>query len=354
LAAAIAVRQRGLSVTLADAARPPIDKACGEGIMPDGIAALSDLGITLPAQETSAFYGIRFLDAEHSVEARFSNGPGLGMRRTVLHSLLVDHAQRNGVSLHWGSRVSGLIAGGVQLASGEEIPCRWIVGADGMNSRIRAWAGFSRTPHQKVRYGFRRHFRIEPWTDLVEVHWTQRGQLYITPVSTNEICVALVTRDQTLRVDEAIEACPTVPAALREAGCSTREQGALSASFGLRSVVRRNCALIGEASGSVDSVTGEGMSLAFRQALALAKALKDDDLRAYQSAHRKLMRLPTIMADLMLLMDQKHDLRRRALSAFSQRPDLFRRMLAIHTGNASPFALGLRGTTSLGWNMLNA
>src|SRR5204862_8051575 len=39
LAAAIAARRRGFDVTLADGAVPPIDKACGEGIMPDGIVA---------------------------------------------------------------------------------------------------------------------------------------------------------------------------------------------------------------------------------------------------------------------------------------------------------------------------
>src|ERR1022692_2180287 len=45
LAAAIAARLKGLNVTLADGARPPIDKACGEGLMPDGLAALRSLGV---------------------------------------------------------------------------------------------------------------------------------------------------------------------------------------------------------------------------------------------------------------------------------------------------------------------
>ena len=40
LAVAIAAAQRGMTVTVADSSRPPIDKACGEGIMPDGLAAL--------------------------------------------------------------------------------------------------------------------------------------------------------------------------------------------------------------------------------------------------------------------------------------------------------------------------
>jgi len=353
LAAAIAARRSGFTVMLADSSEPPIDKACGEGIMPDGLAALAELGVTLPTHSTAVFRGIRFLDSENSVEAQFPAGYGAGIRRTILHPLLVEHASRSGVSMHWGSRVTGLTGNVVQV-DGQEISCRWIVGADGMNSRTRHWAGLQKTSNKKLRYGFRRHFAVEPWSEFVEVHWTAKGQLYITPVSEKEICLALVTHERGIRVDDAIAGCSSIPASLRNAASSTREQGALSASFRLKSVVRGSCALIGEASGSVDSVTGEGMSLAFRQALALEKALREDDLSRYQTAHRNLMRLPTMMADLMLLMDRRHGLRRRALSALSRRPDLFGRMLTIHTGNASPLALGLRGATSLGWHMLTA
>ena len=353
LAAAIAARRSGFSVMLADSARPPIDKACGEGIMPDGTAALAELGVALPTEGTAVFKGIRFLDSENSVEAHFPDGYGVGIRRTILHQLLVDHAARCGVLMHWGSRVSGLTENGVKL-DGREISSRWIVGADGTNSRTRDWAGLAGTSQKRIRYGFRRHFSVEPWSKYVEVHWTPKGQIYITPVSEKEICVALVTHERELRVDEAIGACPSIPALLGKAVSSTREQGALSTSFRLKAVTRGRCALIGEASGSVDSVTGEGMSLAFRQALALAEALREGDLSLYQAAHRKIMGLPTRMADLILLMDRRHGLRRRALNAFSKRPELFGRMLAIHTGNASPLALGLFGTASFGWHMLTA
>src|SRR5689334_25022502 len=81
LAAAIAARRRGLDVTLADGARPPIDKACGEGIMPDGVAAARALGV---AVDGVPFRGIRFRDGESTAEATFPRGEGLGMRRTEL------------------------------------------------------------------------------------------------------------------------------------------------------------------------------------------------------------------------------------------------------------------------------
>ena len=61
LAAAIAACQRGLEVTVADGARPPIDKPCGEGLLPEAYAALSKLGITIPTEDSHPFRGIKFV-----------------------------------------------------------------------------------------------------------------------------------------------------------------------------------------------------------------------------------------------------------------------------------------------------
>ena len=47
LASAIAASDKGFRVTVADAARPPLDKACGEGLMPDAVLALETLAWTL-------------------------------------------------------------------------------------------------------------------------------------------------------------------------------------------------------------------------------------------------------------------------------------------------------------------
>src|SRR5438067_11460222 len=97
LAAAIAARRRGFRVTVADCSVPPIDKACGEGIMPDGLAAARALGLDFEAAGGHRFRGIRFAHGDTSVQACFPNGCGMGLRRTDLHSLMVDHAIRAGV-----------------------------------------------------------------------------------------------------------------------------------------------------------------------------------------------------------------------------------------------------------------
>src|SRR5882762_7406456 len=92
LAAGIAARLKGFEVIVADGAKPPIDKACGEGLMPQTVMSLRELGVSIHPSEGRKFQGIRFIEGTTSIEARFPAAAGLGVRRTVLHQRLVERA----------------------------------------------------------------------------------------------------------------------------------------------------------------------------------------------------------------------------------------------------------------------
>src|ERR1700735_756032 len=124
LAAALAARRTGFGVPLADGARPPIDKACGEGLMPDGLGALASLGITIDSADAHPFRGIRFLGAGVSVEAAFPEGSALGVCRTVLHRRMVEQAAAVGVRTLWGTPVTGISPQG-SLVPGNSLPVAW-------------------------------------------------------------------------------------------------------------------------------------------------------------------------------------------------------------------------------------
>src|ERR1700756_1863935 len=68
LAAALALRQRGCRVALYDAQHPPIDKACGEGLMPETVGLLQEFGLTLGSEDGAAFAGIAFHDGSSIVQ----------------------------------------------------------------------------------------------------------------------------------------------------------------------------------------------------------------------------------------------------------------------------------------------
>jgi len=352
LAAAIAARRRGFDVTVADRSEPPIDKACGEGIMPDGVAAAAALGISLAGAGAQPFRGIRFCDRDLAVEAPFPQGVGFGMRRTALHELMVERAAEAGVRLMWGASVTGIDHDGVRVA-GELLRARWIVGADGGNSVVRRWAGLDACVRDGRRYGFRRHFSVAPWSHFMEIHWGEGCQLYVTPVGGAEVCVVLISRDHRLRLDHVLPRFPLLARRLAAAGARSSERGGVSASRRLERVCRGNIALVGDASGSVDAITGEGLCLLFQQAVALADSLAAGDLHPYQAAHRRLGRRPELMAGLMLLLDRRASLRSRMLHAFAARPRLLSRMLALHVGELSFFDTAANGL-ALGWQMLTS
>ncbi len=343
LAVAIAARRRGLSVVVADGAIPPIDKPCGEGLMPDGLEALRELGVEIPADDVYPFRGIRFVSGARKTEAVFPRGVAYGIRRTALHRILIDYAASCGVSMLWQSAVTGLHPNGV-LVGGRLVPARRVVGADGSSSRVRHWANLDGHRKKKLRFGFRRHYRIAPWSDFMELHWgdcqshdcqSDACQIYVTPVSRDEICVALISGNPQLRLDAALAEFPELAARLGYAGHSSTERGAITVSRMLQRVYRGNIALVGDASGGVDAITGEGLCLAFRQAALLADCLASRNLARYQVEHRRLIRRPALMARLMLLIGSHARLRQRTMQVFEATPRLFAAMLALHVGDTT-------------------
>jgi flavin-dependent dehydrogenase len=327
LAGAVAFSQTGITVTVLDCGRPPIDKACGEGLMPAGVEILRQLGVRLPANAGFALNGIRFIDSHVTVAARFPNGKGLGLRRTLLHAALVDRATQLGVHLCWNAK---------NVSLDQLPPARLIVAADGQNSSLRRQAGLHRTKSEHRRYGFRKHYRVTPWSDHVEVYWGPRSQVYVTPVAADEVGVATLSRDPHLRVDQSLADFPALRERLAGAPLVGAEKGALSVSRRLHRVHQDGLALLGDASGSVDAITGEGLSLAFKQALALADAFQSGKMANYELAHRRAERMPHRMASLLLALDSHTMLRRLALASLAKRPEIFAAFLNAHVGAAKP------------------
>ena len=357
LATAIAARRRGLSVVLADGAVPPIDKPCGEGLMPDGVEALRQLGITIPQGKAYPFRGIRFVSDGTKAEAEFPRGTAYGIRRTDLHRAMLDHAAACGVQMLWQAAVTGLHPEGA-LVAGELVRARWVVGADGTNSRVRRLAELDQhepeaPPKKNLRFAFRRHYRVAPWTSFMELHWGRHCQIYVTPVGREEVCVALISSSPKLRLDDALGAFPELCSRLENAGLASSERGAITITRRLRRVYRGRTVLVGDASGGVDAITGEGLCLTFRQAALLGDCLASGDLARYQKGHRSLIRRPALMARMMLFLAGHSHLRQRAMQVFQSNPRSFAGMLAMHVGEGSA-RHHISNGIALGWELLKA
>ncbi len=317
--------------------------------MPDAVGALAEIGISPTELDGWPVESVRFLSDGAMAEGKFPLRNGIGVRRTKLHEAMLAFAEDCGVKFLWRSRVSGLSDDGVCVGD-RQIRAQWVIGADGGASKVRAWAGLNRG-RERTRIGFRRHYRVRPWSRSLEVYWGRDAQCYVTPIGAEEVCVAVVSDDRQMRLERALEQFPDLNRRLAGAEASTSERGSFTATRRLNRVWGGRVALIGDASGGVDAITGEGLSLAFQQALALADALEADDLSLYQTAHERILRRPMSMVRLMLLLGRHPGLRSHVTRIFAAEPQLFDRFVAAHAGMASSRSLAA-STLALGWHML--
>lgn len=353
LAAALALRQKGIDCLVVDALRPPIDKSCGEGLMPNALASLSRLGVTLAEDDGHSIVGIRLIGPTNKVEARFPHNSGLGVRRLQLHQRMHECALNAGASFAWGSHAR-LTSDGKVLVNGAEVCFRWLIGADGTASAVRRWAGMEGARQFSQRFGYRRHYQIAPWSDYVEVYWSKTGQLYVTPVATDQVCLVFITLDARLGRDEFLNQFPEVASRLRNAVMMTPQRAGVSVTRQLKRVAHGSVALVGDASGSVDAITGEGLAITFRQASALAASIEGGGLDDYNKAHASIGKTPRAMARLMLSLDRWPMLQKYGISALASDKTLFEELLSVHLGIGSLQSFSRRHGPSLGWNLLAA
>ncbi|MEV2212367.1 NAD(P)/FAD-dependent oxidoreductase [Streptomyces sp. NPDC050997] len=321
LATAIHATRAGLDVAVAEPRPTPVDKACGEGLMPGAVRALAELGVAPPGHPLR---GIRYLDAKgdtRHAEAGFRHGPGLGVRRTDLHAALARRAVELGVPVH-PVKVDAVTvrqdAGSVTAAG---LTARYLVAADGLHSPVRRHLGLDLPDPRPPRYGLRRHFTVAPWTDHVEVHWSARAEAYVTPLGPELLGVAILTGERA-PFDVQLTGFPALAARL-----PTRASSAVRGAGPLRQRVRGRVAgrvlLVGDAAGYVDALTGEGISLALAGAAQLVRCVRDDRPLDYEQAWRRASRRHRLLTDTLVRLRARPRLAHLIVPTAARLPSLF-------------------------------
>jgi flavin-dependent dehydrogenase len=364
LATAIRCAQAGLEVTVAEPRAGPIDKACGEGLMPAAVAGLDAIGVDPGGRPLR---GIRYLDERHQADGLFRRGPGLGVRRTELHAALSLRAKELGIGVV-PVRVGGFVQeGGYVRAAG--LTARYLVAADGLHSAIRRECGLeppaAPRPRYAARYGLRRHYRVAPWTSMVEVYWSAEAEAYVTPVADDLVGVAILGgrggetawgggaalggraawgggaalgggsgaagRGESGRsalgggggFDARLAAFPALRERLAGAAPASKVRGAGPLRQDVRHRVCERVLLVGDASGYIDALTGEGISVALAQAAVLAPCLRDGRPGDYERAWRRVSRKSRLLTGGLLWSRHQPALAGRIVAAAERLPRLF-------------------------------
>ncbi|MCX4564927.1 NAD(P)/FAD-dependent oxidoreductase [Streptomyces viridodiastaticus] len=319
LATALHAARAGLDTVVAEPRPAPVDKACGEGLMPGAVRALTALGLHAPGHPLA---GIRYMQGPCRVEAPFRRGQGLGVRRTDLHTLLHRAVLDAGVPV-LPLRVDGVR----QEADGVTVPgaglrARWLVAADGLHSPVRRSLGLDRPARTAPRYGLRRHYAVPPWTSHVEVHWGPDAEAYVTPLGPRLVGVALLT-SRRAPYDTQLAGFPELAARLPPDTAVTPVRGAGPLRRRSRARVHGRVLFVGDAAGYVDALTGEGVCLALAGARALVANLRRGTPGRYDTDWARATRRYRVLTELLVRTRQQPALAPHIVPMAARLPRLF-------------------------------
>ncbi len=290
LATAIFARNAGLSVVVLDGGPADGDKACGEGLMPGTAPLLAELGIDPPGH---ALEGVVYHQGSTRVEHSFPGLPGRGVRRTQLRDDLLQKAQEKDVQIERAKYVSltqDEHTVTVTTDSAKEVTSRYVIGCDGLHSSVAADLGVVKKPSGRAkRYGLRQHFFTPPWSSHIEVFYSPEAEVYITPVSSDTVGVAVLGL-KGVNLEKAVAAIPELSKHLAGAKPASALRGAGPFPHRARTQRIGRVLLVGDSGGYVDAITGEGLRVGFAQAKAAIEALSKDAPGTYPLAWKRVTR----------------------------------------------------------------
>lgn len=319
LATAVMGATAGMRVAVVESRTGPVDKACGEGLMPSALHALGALGVDPPGRPIA---GIAYLDGTARAEARFGSGRvGRGVRRTTLSAALTARADEVGVQRVAARAGRPLrVSGGVEVAG---LRSRWLAAADGLHSPIRRELGLGLPTRDPARYGLRRHYAIEPWTDLVEVHWGADAEAYVTPVGEQEVGVAVLSGGGR-SYDSLLADFPALVDRLAPALPSSAVRGAGPLRQRVRALRLGPVFLVGDAAGYVDALTGEGIAIGLQSGRVLVDCLASGHPERYAAACRAASRRSRTLTETLLWASSRPALRAGLVPSAQRLPLVYR------------------------------
>jgi flavin-dependent dehydrogenase len=305
--AAALLAQRGLSVALVDRDEFPRDKLCGEFLSYDALPVLDRLGVTQKIDDAGApkITHCRIVGSKRTREFAFPHA-ARGVSRMFLDDLLFRNAQSKGAQTFAGWTATTLDARHVTIARENEsrtIDARIVIGAWGRWGRFDAQLerGFVRDRSHR-NFGFKRHYRAAVATDtnVIDLYSFKRGYLGVSAVERGITNICGLVHTSRLsghkgRWDAFVSTIRAEEARLEEmySRFEPAQEQFLSSEpviFRARSPVERGVIMIGDASGVIDPLTGNGMAMAIQSAIVAAphivNMLITSDRTPYENAYR--------------------------------------------------------------------
>ena len=348
LAVAIHASRRGLSTAVFERQTWPVDKACGEGLLTPGLVELEALGARqyLTPEDCSPIVGIRYLQEDGTqVEAHLPAPGGLGIRRLGLARALERAARESGAELKPQCHVQSVDRQPNEVllttAAGEQYSASFLVAADGLNSPLRQAQGLD-GPKEPAE---NRRLRAPPTLPHGAVDGLRGGPLRPRrgglhhpswPRSRGSgLPLGRQPAGGKISFPNLLRQFPQLEQRLAGVPEDSRARGAGPLLRNVRHRTLDRFALVGDAAGYVDAITGEGLTLALRSAAvlggllpdALARGANRDSLLPYERAAQSAFRRYAFFTNMLLTLSRFPRARHHVLHAMARYPITFRKVL---------------------------
>jgi geranylgeranyl reductase family protein len=300
--------ERGHRVLIAEKKRFPREKTCGDGLTPRAVRQLHDMGLAERLEPMHRYDGLRSMAHGVTLELPWPDHPdfpsyGYVVRRRELDELVANGAVKAGAELRLGAEavepvVEGGIVTGAVLAdkdggTSERVRARFVVVADGANSRFGRALGTARDRSfpmgMAIRGYYESPFHDEPW---IESHLDMRdrdgnhmpGYGWVFPVGDGTINVGAGLLDtftgfkamNTTKLLEAFTA--TAPARWGispETSCGPATGGKLPTGGSVSPKTGPTWIVAGDAAGAINPFNGEGIAYAYETGRMVADAVDE-------------------------------------------------------------------------------
>lgn len=286
----------------------PREKTCGDGLTPRAVRQLEDMGLGERLEGHLRYEGLRSIAHGVTLELEWPEHPdfpsyGYVVRRRDLDEMVADQAVKAGATLWPGAEATepildgGLLAGAVvhrkEDDRTESVDARYVVVADGSNSRFGRMLGSARDRSYPLGMAVRGYFRSprhdDPWIEShLDIHDRQGNNLpgygWIFPVGDGTINVGVGLLStfsgwKDINTSHLMDAfCATAPSywgISPETSCGAPTGGKLPTGFSVKPAVGPAWIQVGDAAGGVNPFNGEGISVAYETGRYAAEAIDE-------------------------------------------------------------------------------